>query len=96
MNDLSPIRHGYSSLNYSARQTMQSSQPASEAQALPSHNLMLMVSIFYIAPIALLIGIGLATHLKRKLKLGRDIEKLSHVAKLERILSLKSGKKINS
>lgn len=96
MNGISHIRHGYCSLNYSARQTMQSSQPASEPQSLPSHNLVLMVSIFYIAPIALLVGIGLAAHLKRKLKLSRDIEKLSHVARLERILNLKSGKKINS
>lgn len=95
MNDLSHIRHGYFSLDYSARQKIQSSQPASEPQALPSHNLMLMVSVFYIAPTVLLVGIGLATHLKRKLKLDRDIEKLSHIAKLERILSLKSDKKIN-
>ncbi|PSN79869.1 hypothetical protein C8B47_09375 [filamentous cyanobacterium CCP4] len=73
---------------------MQLSQPASEAQ-LPSPNSMLMVSVFYIAPIAVLVGMILATHLKRKLKLGRDIEKLSHVAKLERILSLKSGKEIS-
>lgn len=50
MNDPFPIGHGYSSLNYSARQKIQSSQPASEAQVLLSHNLMLMVSIFYIAP----------------------------------------------
>ncbi len=96
MNSLSHIRHGYFSLDYSARQTMQSSQPASEPQSLPSHNLMLMVSVFYVAPTVLLVGIGLATHLKRKLKLDRDIEKLSHVAKLERILSLKSDEKINS
>lgn len=95
MNHLFSVRHGYSSPNYSARQKMQSSQPASEAQALTSPNLMLMVSIFYISPIALLIGIGLATHLKRRLKLSRDIKNLSHVAKLERILSLKPGKKIN-
>lgn len=96
MNDPFPIGHGYSSLNYSARQKIQSSQPASEAQVLLSHNLMLMVSIFYIAPTVLLVGIGLSTYLSRKLKQGRAIEKLSHVAKLERILSLKSGKKINS
>ena len=96
MNNLSHIRHGYFSLNYSARQNMQSSQPALEPQILPSHNLMLMVSVFYVAPTILLVGIGLATYLKRKLKLGRDIEKLSNVAKLERILSLKSDKKVNS
>jgi flagellar biosynthesis protein FlhB len=94
MNDL--IRHGHSSLNYSTRQNMQSSQPASEPQSFPSHNSMLMVSIFYIAPIALLAGMVFTKHLKRKLKLGRDIAKLSHVAKLERIFSLKSGKKVNS
>ncbi|NJL49743.1 MAG: hypothetical protein HC929_22845 [Leptolyngbyaceae cyanobacterium SM2_5_2] len=94
MNDLSHIRHGYFSLNYSARQTMQSSQPASEPQALLNNNLVLMVSVFYIAPTVLLIGIGLTTHLRRKLRLGRDIEKLSHVAKLERILSLKPNEEV--
>lgn len=96
MNGSSHIRHGYFSLNYSARQKMQSSQPASEPQSLLSHNLLLMVSVFYIAPAILLVGIGLATHLKRKLRLSRDTEKLSHVAKLERILSQKPDKKINS
>lgn len=96
MNDLSHIRHGYFSLNYSARQTMQSSQPASEPQSLPSHSPMLMVSVFYIAPTVLLVGVGLVTHLRRKLRLGRDIEKLSHVAKLERILSLESNERIKS
>lgn len=93
MNDLSHSRHGYSSLNYSARHKLQSSQPASEAQTLLSHNLMLMVSVFYIAPTVLLVGIGLATHLRRKFRQRRAIEKLSHVAKLERILSLKARQK---
>ena len=96
MNGLSHVRHGYFSLNYSARQKMQSSQPASEPQPLPSQNLMLMVSAFYIAPTTLLVAIGLATYLKRKAKVGRDIKKLSHVAKLERIFSLQPDKKINS
>ncbi len=96
MNGLSHVRHGYFSLNYSARQKMQSSQPASEPQPLPSHHLVLMVSVFYIAPTTLLVAIGLATYLKRKFKVGRDIEKLGHVAKLERILSLNPGEKINS
>ncbi|PSN13216.1 hypothetical protein C7293_16855 [filamentous cyanobacterium CCT1] len=96
MNELPHIKRGYFSLNYSARQKMQSSQPASEPQVLPSHELLLMVSVFYIAPTILLIGIGLATHLKRKFKLGRDIQKLSHVASLERVLSLKPKENINS
>ncbi|MBW4652526.1 MAG: hypothetical protein KME20_05715 [Kaiparowitsia implicata GSE-PSE-MK54-09C] len=96
MNGLPHIRRGYISLNYSARQKMQSSQPASEPQALPSHNLFLMVSVFYIAPTFLLVGIGLATHLKRKFKLSRDIQKLSRVASLERVLSLKPMENINS
>lgn len=96
MNELSPIRHGYFSLNYSARQKMQSSQPASEPQSSPSNNLPLMISAFYIAPMTLLVAIGLSAYLKRKAKVGRDIKKLGHVAKLERILSLKPGEKINS
>ncbi len=96
MNGISHIRRGHFSLNYSARQKVQSSQHASEPQALPSHNLVLMVSTFYIAPTLLLVGIALATHLKRKLKLGRDIQKLSHVASLERVLILKPRENINS
>lgn len=96
MNEILNVRLGSFSQNYSARQQMQSSQPASEPQSLLDNNLPLMVSIFYIAPITLLIAIGLTTYLKRKFKVGREINKLGHVAKLERILSLKPSEKINS
>lgn len=101
MNEILNVRLGSFSQNYSGyqksgHQKIQSSQPASEPQSLPGNNLPLMVSIFYIAPITLLIVMGLTTYLKRKLKVGKEIKQLGHIAQLERILSLKQSEKINS
>ena len=55
-----------------------------------------MVLVFYVGPIALLLSMFLVIYARRKYQLNKDIQMLGRVAKLERSLSLKANKGINS
>ena len=89
MNGIPAIRYGYFSNNYSNNQRIHSSQIASSSQNPTNYSPVLMVSVFYIGPMALLVTLCLIPYIKHKLAFKKQIQQLSQTATLERILRLK-------
>ncbi|MGF1567047.1 MAG: hypothetical protein ACFCVD_03045 [Nodosilinea sp.] len=70
-----------------------SAYPATEIQSSFRNDLPAMVLVFYGVPASLLLFMGLATYLNRKLKIKRGVNRLSQVANLERLWHLKNNSK---
>jgi|GEM_PF-5565335 hypothetical protein len=94
MNGTASIGYHHFSSNDSIHQEVPSSLPIEGNQRLAENHLVLMISIFYIAPITVLIALILASYFKQKLNFKREINRLSQVATLERILQIRANNKV--